>query len=66
MNSYLKLKDIGFDPTNYDEDIWFCEQDSISTCAFNDELIKDPVIILSEYTLILCIRMLFKKFKRLL
>ena len=51
MNSYLKLKDIGFDPTNYDEDIWFCEQDSISTCAFNDELIKDPVIILSEYTL---------------
>lgn len=51
MDSYLKLKDINFDPNSYDEDIWFCEQENISYCAFNDEPIQDPVIIISEYTL---------------
>ena len=51
MESYQKLKDIHFDPSNYDDDIWFCEQEDISYCAFSDEPIRDPVIIISEYTL---------------
>jgi hypothetical protein len=51
MESYQKLKDIHFDINNYDDDIWFCEQENISYCAFSDEPIQDPVIIISEYTL---------------
>ena len=51
MESYQKLKDISFDPGNFDEDIWFCEQDDVSYCAFSDEPIQDPVILISEYTL---------------
>ena len=51
MESYHKLKDIHFDPSNYDDDIWFCEQEDISYCAFSEEPIQDPVIIISEYTL---------------
>lgn len=51
MECYEKLKDVSFDPSNFDEDIWFCEQDRINYCAYSDELIKDPVIIITDYTL---------------
>ena len=51
MNTYQDLKDIHFDPHNFDEDIWFCEQENLSYCAYSDEPIKDPVIIISEYTM---------------
>nr|QDY52067.1 hypothetical protein 3_46 [Mimiviridae sp. ChoanoV1] len=51
MNTYQSLKDVYFDPHNFDEDIWFCEQENLSYCAYSDEPIKDPVIIISEYTM---------------
>jgi hypothetical protein len=51
MNCYQKLKDVYFDPSNFDEDIWFCEQDKINYCAYSEEIITDPVIIISDYTL---------------
>jgi hypothetical protein len=51
METYQKLKDVYFDPSNYDDDIWFCEQESILYCSYSDEPIKDPIIIISEYTL---------------
>ena len=51
MESYHKLKEVDFDPSNYDEDIWFCAQESVLYCAYSDEPINDPIIIISEYTL---------------
>jgi len=51
MECYEDLKDVSFDPSNFDEDIWFCEQESVYYCCLTDEPIKDPVLIISEYTL---------------
>ena len=51
MNSYQSLNHVIFDPSNYDDDIWFVEQDDLNYCSYSDEPIQDPVIIITEYTL---------------
>lgn len=49
MNCYDMLKDINFNPKEYDPHQWFIEQDSFELCAFDDEAIDIPVFIISEY-----------------
>ena len=51
MDSYQSLNHVIFDPSNYDDDIWFVEQDDLNYCSYSDEPIQDPVIIITEYTL---------------
>ena len=51
MESYQRLNHVIFDPSNYDDDIWFVEQDDLNYCSYSDEPIQDPVIIITEYTL---------------
>ena len=49
MNCYDMLKDINFNPKEYDPHGWFIEQDSFELCAFDDDAIDIPVFIISEY-----------------
>jgi len=51
MDIYQSLNHVIFDPSNYDDDIWFVEQDNLNYCSYSDEPIQDPVIIITEYTL---------------
>ena len=37
MNCYDMLKDINFNPKEYDPHKWFIEQDNFELCAFDDE-----------------------------
>ena len=33
MESYQRLNHVIFDPSNYDDDIWFVEQDDLNYCS---------------------------------
>ena len=51
MNCFNNLKDIKFDPKEYNPHQWFIEQDEFNICPIDDEPIDIPVFIISEYTL---------------
>ena len=51
MASVEKLKDINFDPKNYNPHEWFIEQDDFNMCPMTDEPIDIPVVFISEYPL---------------
>jgi hypothetical protein len=51
MSALELLKEVNFDPANYDPHHWFIEQETFNNCAYDDEAIDIPVLVISEYTL---------------
>ena len=51
MSSVDLLQNVNFNPVEYDPHTWFIEQDSFKNCAYDDEPIDIPVLIISEYTM---------------
>lgn len=51
MSSVELLESVSFNPSEYDPHQWFIEQDSFGNCAYDDEPIDIPVLIISEYTM---------------
>ena len=51
MSSLEFLQDVAFNPKEYDPHEWFIEQDSFKNCAYDDEPIDIPVLVISEYTM---------------
>lgn len=51
MNCFDNLKDVKFNPKEYNPHQWFIEQDEFNICPIDDEPIDIPVFIISEYTL---------------
>lgn len=51
MSALDILKEVHFDPVKYDPHQWFIEQDAFNMCAYDDEPIDIPVLIISEYTM---------------
>lgn len=51
MNCFDSLKDIKFNPKEYNPHQWFIEQDEFNICPIDDEPIDIPVFVISEYTL---------------
>jgi len=51
MNCFDSLKDVKFNPKEYNPHQWFIEQDEFNICPIDDEPIDIPVFIISEYTL---------------
>lgn len=51
MSALELLKEVNFDPANYDPHHWFIEQEKFNNCAYDDEAIDIPVLVISEYTL---------------
>lgn len=51
MNCFNNLKDVKFNPKEYNPHQWFIEQDEFNICPIDDDPIDIPVFIISEYTL---------------
>jgi hypothetical protein len=51
MEARELLKDVSFDAKNYDPHNWFIEQEEFNMCAYDDEPIDIPVLVISEYTM---------------
>ena len=51
MSALEMLEKIKFNPSDYNANEWFIEQDSFKLCTYDDKPIDIPVLIISEYTL---------------
>lgn len=51
MNCFNNLKDVKFNPKEYNPHQWFIEQDEFNICPIDDDPIDIPVFVISEYTL---------------
>ncbi len=51
MSALEILESVNFNPSEYNPHEWFIEQDSFSKCAYDDESIDIPVLVISEYTM---------------
>ena len=51
MSALELLQNVNFNPVEYDPHNWFIEQDCFKNCAYDDEAIDIPVLVISEYTM---------------
>jgi hypothetical protein len=51
MSAIELIKDVNFEPANYNPHDWFIEQEAFNLCAYDDEAIDIPVLVISEYTM---------------
>ena len=51
MSNYEKLKDLNFNPNDYNPHEWFIEQEDFNLCPMSEDPIDIPVIFISEYPL---------------